>query len=123
MKMIEVLQGFPEDIVAFSAKGRITHRDYQDVLIPKVKEALARHKGIRCYYELGTGFSGMEAGAAWDDFKLGIEHLLNWKRVAVVTDVGWIRDAMRALRFTVPCEVELFTTTQAAEARKWICTD
>jgi hypothetical protein len=50
--MIEVLQGFPEDVVAFSAKGRVTRRDYDHVLIPKVREALAGHKSIRCYYEL-----------------------------------------------------------------------
>jgi len=121
--MIEVLQGFPEGVVAFSAKGRVTRRDYDDVLIPKVREALAGDKSIRCYYELGAAFSGMGAGAAWEDFKLGVEHLFSWKRVAVVTDVDWIRNAMTALRFMVPCEVQLFTTVQTAEARKWICAD
>lgn len=121
--MIEILQGFPENVVAFSAKGRVTRGDYDHVLIPRVKEALALHKGIRCYYEIGAAFSGMDAGAAWEDFKVGIEHLFSWRRVAIVTDVDWIRSAMTVFRFMVPCEVRLFSTTKEAEARKWICAE
>lgn len=73
--MIEVLEGFPQNVIAFSAKGRVTKSDYDDVLIPKVKAALARQGKIRCYYELTSQFSGIEPGAVWEDFKLGMEHL------------------------------------------------
>ena len=44
--MIEVLEGFPGNVIAFSAKGRVTKSDYDDVLIPKVKAALARQRKI-----------------------------------------------------------------------------
>jgi SpoIIAA-like len=118
--MIEILRDFPETVVALSASGRVTRQDYEKVLIPKVQEALARHDRIRCYYELGAGFSGFDGAAVWEDLKLGIEHLARWERVAVVTDVEWIRLAVNFFRFLVPGEARVFATAQAAEARRWI---
>jgi SpoIIAA-like len=118
--MIEILQGFPETVVALSATGRVTRQDYEKVLIPKVQQALASHDRIRCYYEVGAAFSGFDGGALWEDFKLGVEHLRRWERVVVVTDVDWIRLAVNFFRFLVPSEVKVFPATQAAEARRWI---
>lgn len=119
--MIEILQGYPDSVVAFAAKGHVTQRDYVDVLIPKVEQALKRYGKIRCYYELGADFSGIEAGAAWEDFVLGIEHLRQWDRVAVVTDVEWMRHAVNVFRFLVSGEIRVFGVSQATEAQGWIC--
>jgi hypothetical protein len=118
--MLETVTGLPDNVVAFTAKGRLTRRDYDEVLIPAVDKALQRHAKIRCYYELGTQFSGMDAGAAWEDFKLGIGHLTRWEKVAVVTDVEWIRHTMNAFRFLMPGEIRVFPTTEAVGARAWI---
>ncbi len=118
--MIELLTGFPDNTVAAVAKGRVTRLDYDDVLIPKVNEAVARHDKIRCYYELGAEFTGFDAGAAWEDFRLGIGNLTHWQRVAIVTDVEWLRMTMRFFRFLVPGELRVFGTADAAEARSWI---
>ena len=120
--MIDILTGFPDDVVAFAAKGKVTRSDYADVLVPKVEEAFARRKKIRCYYELGPQFSGMDPGAAWEDFKVGLGHISGWEKVAIVTDVDWIRGAVNVLRFMVPGEVRVFGVSQASEARTWITT-
>ncbi len=121
--MIDILTGFPDGVVAFAAKGKVTRSDYAGVLVPTVEEAFARHKKIRCYYELGPQFSGMDPGAAWEDFKVGLEHISGWEKVAIVTDVDWIRRAVNVLRFMMPGEVRVFAATQASEARKWITSD
>ena len=121
--MIEVAEGFPDHVVAFVARGRVTKNDYERVLIPKVDEAFARHKKVRCYYELGSEFAGFEPGALWEDFELGIEHLSHWERVAVVTDSDWIRHAVGLFRFLVSGEIRVFATAQAAEGRRWIVAD
>lgn len=118
--MIEFIAGFPENTVAAVARGRVTATDYDEVLIPKVEEALGRYKKVSFYYELGQEFSGIDAGAAWKDFKLGVEHLSRWERMAVVTDVDWIRLALNAFRFVMPGQLRVFGTGQAAEARAWI---
>ena len=98
-RMIEPSQGFPDNVVACAAKGQVTKKDYEQALIPDVERALERNAKIRCYYELSPEFAGFDAGAAWEDAKLGIEHLTRWERVAVVTDVEWIRLATSAFRF------------------------
>ncbi len=121
--MIEMLDGFPEGVVAAVAKGRVTKRDYDDVLIPAVEAAFKRREKIRCYYELGREFSGMDAGAAWEDFRIGFGHLSGWERIAVVTDVDWIRLAINAFRFLVPGEIRIFPTSEAGGARRWIAAD
>jgi hypothetical protein len=118
--MIEILGGFPDSVVAFSASGRVTRGDYEAVLVPRVEAALQHHDKIRCYYELGAGFTGFDPGAMWEDFKVGIGHLSRWERVAVVTDVDWIRHATNAFRFLMPAEMRVFPTAEAEAARGWI---
>ena len=58
--------------------------------------------------------------AAWEDFKLGMEHLTRWERIAVVTDVDWIRHTFNAFTFLIPGEITLFHLDEMTEARAWI---
>ncbi|HTQ34654.1 MAG TPA: STAS/SEC14 domain-containing protein [Stellaceae bacterium] len=118
--MIEMLDGFPETVLAFSAKGRVTRRDYDEVLVPVIEAALRRYDKLRLYYELGPDMTGFDAGAMWEDFKIGMGHWSRWGRVAVVTDIDWMRHAVSAFRFIMPEQVRVFASAQAAEAREWI---
>ena len=49
--MIELLKGFPENIVAVSCEGKVTKSDYDTVLVPTVEKALKTHDMVRLYYE------------------------------------------------------------------------
>jgi len=98
----------------------VTRRDYQDILVPRVELTLKRHPKIRCCYELGREFSSIEAGAMWEDFKIGVEHLSRSERVAVVTDVDWIKHAANVLCFLMPGEIRVFAVSEAAGGREWI---
>lgn len=118
--MIELLQDFPDNVVAFVAKGRVSRADYDSVLVPAVEKALKRLEKVRLYYELGAEFQGIDAGAAWEDFVVGVNHWLRWERAAVVTDVDWIRYSFNVFRFLMPAQVRVFPTAEAVEARKWI---
>ncbi len=118
--MIETLEGFPENVVAFSCKGRVTRHDYERVLVPRVEKALREHEKVRLYYEIGPELESIDPGAMWEDLKVGMEHLLRWERVAIVTDVEWIRHTMRIFSFIIPGEVRVFPDADAAQARDWI---
>ena len=118
--MIEILKGFPDTVVAVACSGHVTSRDYEMVLIPAVEKALKEHKKVRLYYEVRSDFSGIEPGAAWADFKVGVEHWLRWERIAVVTDVDWIRHTVSAFGFIMPAELHVFPLVETAEARNWI---
>jgi SpoIIAA-like len=118
--MIEQLTSFPTNIVAFVCKGRVTKADYDAVLVPAVLNALRTHGKVRLYYETEADFAGIDAGAAWEDFKIGVEHFTRWDRVAVVTDVAWIKHAVRFFSFLMPGATKLFPRSEAAQAREWI---
>ena len=118
--MIESVEELPDTVVGMVAKGRVTRKDYLEVLIPAIEKSLKRNSKLRLYYELGSQFTGIELGAEWEDLKIGIEHLTRWERMAVVTDVAWIRHAVGTFRFVMPGELRVFATAQASEAREWI---
>src|SRR5579871_1418816 len=118
--MIESIDTFPDNVVALLAKGHVTKNDYDQVVVPKVDAALTRHKKIRLYYELGSQFAGIDPGAAWEDLIVGVEHLTSWERVAIVTDVDWIRHVINGFRFLMPGQLRVFPAADAAEAKAWI---
>lgn len=121
--MIEILSGFPTTVLAFSCKGQVTTRDYETVLIPTVEDALKHHRKVRLFYQIDSSFTGIEPGAIWHDFKIGMGHLLRWERIAVVTDVKWISYVFRAFSFLIPCQVKLFRVNETTQAQAWIVED
>lgn len=118
--MIERLHGFPGTVVAFAGRGQVTKADYVSTLIPAVEKALAGHGRPRLYYELGTEFAGIDADAILEDFKIGMEHLTRWERVAIVTDVPWIAHAVSLFSFLTPGAIKRFATNDVDKARSWI---
>jgi len=118
--MIEQLTDFPANVVAFRCGGRVTKADYDSILVPAVVDALRAHDRVRLYYETNEDFAGFEAGAMWEDFKVGIEHLTRWERVAIVTDVNWIKKAVRLFAFLMPATTKLFSRSESAQARVWV---
>ena len=93
------------------------------MLIPAVEEALKQKGKLRLYYQIDADFAGIEPGAVWDDFKVGMEHVLRWERIAVVTNVDWIRYTIRAFSFVIPAMVRIFPVGEQAKAREWILED
>jgi hypothetical protein len=69
---------------------------------------------------LGPEYDGFEVGAMLQDAKLGLGHLSDFERIAVVTDRDWIAHTLRATAFLIPAPIELFTPDQLEEARRWI---
>ena len=114
--MLELIEGLPKNVVGIVAKGKVTMQDCQEVLVPAIKSSRRRHDKIRLYYELNSRFPG----SAWDDLDLGLEHAACCERVAIVTDIGWVRLTVKALRFLIPCKIRVFPTIQAEEGRAWI---
>jgi hypothetical protein len=118
--MIEALEDFPDNVVAFACRGHVTRQDYESVLVPTVEKKLEEHEKLRVYYEIGADFDGIDPGAVLEDIKVGMGHLSRWERIAVVTDINWIKQTMRAFGFLIPAEMKFFPMSEVQSARDWI---
>ncbi|MGA9442614.1 MAG: STAS/SEC14 domain-containing protein [Methyloceanibacter sp.] len=118
--MIELLKGFPSNVVAIACHGDVSRQDYDDVLIPAVEKALQSNNKVRMLYEVAPDFAGYDAGAAWEDFKTGMEHFSKWDRIAVVTDVEWIAASVKVFSVFMPSTIRVYPLADAAQARLWI---
>lgn len=118
--MIELMSGLPDGVLGFTATGKVTGEDYEEVVVPAVEAGLEEHSHLSLIYHLGESFTGFAAAALWDDAKVGLKHLTAWDRAAVVTDVEWIRNAAKVFGFVLPCHVRVFGNGQLAEAREWV---
>lgn len=118
--MIELLKGFPSNVVAIACHGDVSRQDYDDVLIPAVEKALQSNNKVRMLYEVAPDFAGYDAGAAWEDFKTGMEHFSKWDRIAVVTDVEWIGASVKVFSVFMPGTIRVYPLADGAQARLWI---
>jgi SpoIIAA-like len=114
--MIEVIEGLPENVLGIVASGKVTKRDCSEILIPALEKARKWHHKLHLYYEIRSRYPG----AAWDDLQLGIGQNPLWERVAIVTDVAWIKHTVQALRLLIPADIRVFTTSQTPEGLAWI---
>jgi hypothetical protein len=118
--MMTLLGGLPDGVVGVAASGQVNAKDYENVLIPAIEQALGQHQRVRFLYHLTPSFTGFSPGAMWDDMKVGMAHLTAWEKVAVVTDLAWIANATKMFGFAMPGLVKVFGNAEMDEARAWI---
>lgn len=118
--MIEPIAGLPDNTLGFAAKGTVTANDYETVIIPAVEALFSQRSKARFLYHLGTDFTGFEAAAMWDDAKIGLKHISGWERMAVVSDVEWIRAAIKVFGLAMPGHVRVFHNNEISKAKQWI---
>jgi hypothetical protein len=119
-EMLERIDGLPENVLGFEAKGEVTGTDYESVLIPAVEEMLTKRNSIRFLYHFGDDFTEFDDYALWEDAKVGLQHFFNWERVAVVTDVKWIAKTIQVFGFCMHGHARIFPNGQFAEAKRWL---
>lgn len=118
--MIEIMKGLPADVLGIDARGTVTKDDYEKVILPATERLIREFGKINVIYRAGNEFKEFTAGAMWDDFKLGISHPLSWKKVAVVSNLDWLRKATNFFKHLMPAEVKFFSDDQLPDAVRWV---
>ena len=79
------------------------------------------HDKIKCLIVLGEDYTSYAGDAAWADTKFGLSHLRDFARVALVTDVGRMKQAAELFGWLMPGEFRTFPLAEldAAESR-WL---
>lgn len=117
---VTVIAGLPDNVVGLDAEGVVEARDYDEVIVPLIERKLRDHDRIRLLYRIGRGFERYTAGAIWSDARVGLKHLTGFERIALVSDVPWIRHAVRLFAPMIPAEVHVFSDDEMDAARDWI---
>lgn len=112
------LTDLPAGVIGFEASGKLQAEDYRDVLLPAIERAAAQGD-VRCLIVI-TDFDGLTGGALWQDLTMGVEHLGAWKRIALVTDVEWMRHMTSMFGWMTPGKVKHFTLAERADAVAWL---
>ncbi len=116
--MITELEGLPQGVIGFEASGKIAAEDYRDVVLPALEQA-AKTGDVR-FLIVMRGFDGISGGALWQDLKIGIEHLRAWKRIALVTDIGWMSHMTDLFGWMTPGETKTFALDEQEQAVRWL---
>ena len=116
--MIEIIDGLPTGVLGIRVHGKLESGDYAEVLRPAIEGALAASGGLRVVLVF-ENWDGITAGAVWEDIKLGVEDFTKWKRLALVTDVDWVRHATNLFGWTIPGQVRTFLPAELDEATAW----
>jgi SpoIIAA-like len=101
----------------FEATGTLKAEDYRDVVLPALERAFA--SGEVRFVIVMPEFHGMTGGALWQDLKVGVEHIRAWKRIALVTDIDWMRHLTELFGWMTPGEVKVFPLARRGEAIAW----
>ena len=115
--MMKEMSDLPAGVIGFDSSGRIRAEDYRDVVLPALERAAAA--GEVRFVIVMRDFDGMSGGAVWQDLKVGFEHFRAWKRIALVTDIAWMRDLTSLFGWMTPGEVRTFPLAQQDEAIAW----
>ncbi|MFC3119221.1 STAS/SEC14 domain-containing protein [Jhaorihella thermophila] len=92
----------------------------KNTLIPEIEARISKEGKVNLLYVLGPDFEGFSAGAAWEDAELGLRHIGDFARVAVVSDKAWVRGAVRMFAPLVGAEVQAFRMEELDKAKEWI---
>ena len=115
--MIKELNDLPAGVVGFEVAGTLKAEDYRDVILPALERAAAG--GEVRFVIVIPEFHGMSGGALWQDLKVGVEHLRAWQRIALVTDIEWMKHMTTLFGWMTPGEVRQFSLAQRDEAVAW----
>lgn len=118
--MLNRIIDLPDNVLGIEATGQVTAEDYETVLVPALEEKLGKIHRVRFLYVLGDEFDSYTGAAAWEDAKVGLKHITQFERIAVVTDVDWIRNSIKVLGFAMPGEIRVFENDDLHDAREWV---
>ncbi len=116
--MFQILPVFEKDIFAFKATGKLTDADYQK-FVPELEAEIEKHGPLSVFLEL-EDFHGWEPKAAWDDFKMGLEHGGDFKKIAIVGDKKWERWMAIIGKAFTGGRIQYFDSQDSQKAWDWL---
>ncbi|WP_207532503.1 STAS/SEC14 domain-containing protein [Desertivirga arenae] len=118
--MVELLEDFPEHVVAYKASGAISKEEYTEIIMQRVNEVAEEFGMINFIVRLETDMDNYSIGAFFNYVKISFQHFSKWKRMAIVSDERWLRMAYETLSLLVPGVIKTYPLGRFKEAKTWV---
>jgi hypothetical protein len=118
--MIRIMSELPARVLGFEAIGHVNAADYENVVIPEFRAVVEDGEMLRVVYYLGPEFTGFSLGALLDDARVGLDFMRRIERVALVTDLDWVRRASGLFSALSPAPVRVFPSEELKGAVEWL---
>jgi hypothetical protein len=119
--MLTIIDGLPDHVIGLRITDKLRAEDYEQQLIPLVNEKLKDHHKLDLLCCIEGEWKGMEVGAVWQDLRLGLGRIGHWARMAIVSDIKWMENAIKLFRVFSPGELRHFGSNDYEAAREWVC--
>lgn len=117
--MITILNDAPENVAAFNATGEVTKEDFENLVIPYVKNKVEQFDELNYLLYLDTDLSNFTMGAWLQDSLLGIKNITKWNRAAIVTDEEGVQNFTDIFSVLMPGEFKSFPKENLYNALYW----
>jgi hypothetical protein len=113
------IERFENDFfLSLKAIGKLTHEDYE-IITPMIDSALAQVKDPKVNVLMdATELEGWELRAAWDDFKLGLKHNNEFRKIAIYGNKNWQKISAKLGSWFMSGEIQYFDNLQ--DALNWV---
>ena len=118
--MVKVLPGSEGNVLGIEISGKLTAKDYEEVMIPKLTELIGKFGKVRFLCVMDASFSGMELGAMVDDARFFFKHKNELEKMALVGAAAWLEVMTRLFANLMEGAVKTFANEQLADAWEWI---
>ena len=118
--MMDFISSLPENIIGIKVSGNVTKKEYEDEFIPEMNKRIAGKSAINYMVLLATNVSNIEIGAWWDDFKMAVEHIGHWRKVAIISDQKMINKLIPIVGSVLPGKHRAFSLNEYDEAIFWL---
>lgn len=118
--MIETISGFPPYVAAFNATGKITGKDYDEIINPLVSKIYKQHGKINYLLVLNTSLGNYSLEAWLKDALLGFVYFTEWKKIGIVSNQKSIKDLTNLFGKLLPGTTKGFLMEDLDEAKLWV---
>jgi hypothetical protein len=118
--MIEIMPESLGKVAGVKCRGKITAKEYEDVVIARLDAIIKEHGKARFMWYLDDDFQGAAAGAVWDDTKFGFKHRNDFEKIALVGGSTWMEWLTMLAGKVVSGETRTFPKEQLQEAWDWL---
>ena len=118
--MITKIADLPAHVAGYEVTGQVTKEDYDTVIIPEIEKLARDQHELYFLFVLNTDITHISAGFWWDDLKVSLRHLRQWRKIAVVSDSKIIGKLTGIFNYVSPAKAKGFNMDELEEAKQWV---